>query len=191
MNVIKTDIEDVLIIEPDVYKDDRGYFMESFDEAKFFKETGITVRFIKDNESMSGKGVLRGLHYQKPPYAQAKLLRVVEGTVFDVAVDIREGSPTYGKFVMVQLSGENKRQLYIPKGFAHGFIVTSEKALFQYKVDNFYMPGFEDGIAWDDPDIDILWPMDLDDIILSEKDKNRPTLKDVEKVFKYEPVKQA
>ena len=185
MKVIKTDIEDVLIIEPDVYQDDRGYFMESFDEIKFFNETGVRTRFIKDNESFSCKGVLRGLHYQKPPYAQAKLVRVVKGTVHDVAVDIRIGSPTYGKYVMVELSEDNKRQLFIPKGFAHGFVVTSDTAIFQYKCDNFYAPGSEDGIAWNDPDIGITWPVDTDELILSPKDMDRPTLKEVEKVFNY------
>lgn len=170
MKVINTDIEGVVIIEPEVFGDSRGYFMESFSEREFHKNVA-PVRFVQDNESCSRYGVVRGLHYQREPYAQSKLVRCVVGRVLDVAVDIREGSPTYGKHVAVELSDENHRQLFIPKGFAHGFAVLSPKAIFAYKCDEFYHPEAEAGIAWNDPKIGIDWRLPEGDIILSDKDK--------------------
>lgn len=170
MRVINTDIEGVVIIEPEVFGDSRGYFMESFSERDFHKHVA-PVKFVQDNESRSRYGVVRGLHYQREPYAQSKLVRCVVGRVLDVAVDIREGSPTYGKHVAVELSAENHRQLFIPKGFAHGFAVLSQEAIFAYKCDEFYHPEAEAGIAWNDPKIGIDWRLPKEDIILSEKDK--------------------
>lgn len=170
MRVINTDIEGVVIIEPEVFGDSRGYFMESFSERDFHKNVA-PVRFVQDNESCSRYGVVRGLHYQREPYAQSKLVRCVVGRVLDVAVDIREGSPTYGKHVAVELSAENHRQLFIPKGFAHGFAVLSQEAIFAYKCDEFYHPEAECGIAWNDPKIGIDWRLPEGDIILSDKDK--------------------
>lgn len=170
MRVINTDIEGVVIIEPEVFGDSRGYFMESFSERDFHKLVA-PVKFVQDNESRSRYGVVRGLHYQREPYAQSKLVRCVVGRVLDVAVDIREGSPTYGKHVAVELSDENHRQLFIPKGFAHGFAVLSPKAIFAYKCDEFYHPEAEAGIAWNDPKIGIDWRLPEGDIILSDKDK--------------------
>lgn len=175
MKVIKTDIDGVVIIEPEVFGDSRGYFMESFSERVFDREVA-PVRFVQDNRSYSRYGVVRGLHYQKAPYAQSKLVSCVVGKVLDVAVDIREGSPTYGKYVAVELSAENHRQLFIPKGFAHGFAVLSEEALFEYKCDEFYHPEAECGIAWDDPNIGIDWRLPKEDIILSAKDANYKNL---------------
>ncbi|KUK76839.1 MAG: dTDP-4-dehydrorhamnose 3,5-epimerase [Proteiniphilum acetatigenes] len=175
MNVLKTNIEGVLIIEPRVFGDERGYFFESYSQREFEEKVCKTL-FVQDNESKSVYGVMRGLHFQKPPFAQAKLVRVVKGRVLDVAVDIREGSPTYGQYVSTELTGENKRQLFIPRGFAHGFVVLSEEALFQYKCDNYYAPGYEGAIRWDDPKLGIDWKLPLEDIILSEKDKNNPLL---------------
>jgi dTDP-4-dehydrorhamnose 3,5-epimerase len=174
MTFIKTDIQGVWIIEPKVFGDSRGYFMESYKESEFRKHIG-EVNFIQDNESCSTKGVLRGLHYQAIPYAQAKLVRVIQGTVFDVAVDIREDSQTFGKYVAVELSGENKRQLFIPKGFAHGFYVKSETAVFTYKVDNPYAPEYERSIRFDDPAISVDWQIE-GEIIVSEKDRKAPLL---------------
>ena len=170
MRVINTDIEGVVIIEPEVFGDSRGYFMESFSEREFQRHVA-SVKFVQDNESRSRYGVVRGLHYQREPYAQSKLVRCVVGRVLDVAVDIREGSPTYGKHVAVELSAENHRQLFIPKGFAHGFAVLSQEAIFAYKCDEFYHPEAECGIAWNDPKIGIDWRLPEGDIILSEKDK--------------------
>lgn len=170
MRVINTDIEGVVIIEPEVFGDSRGYFMESFSERDFHKHVA-PVKFVQDNESRSRYGVVRGLHYQREPYAQSKLVRCVVGRVLDVAVDIREGSPTYGKHVAVELSAENHRQLFIPKGFAHGFAVLSQEAIFAYKCDEFYHPEAEAGIAWNDPKIGIDWRLPKEDIILSDKDK--------------------
>ena len=175
MKVIKTDIEGVVIIEPQLFGDSRGYFMESYSERVFDREVA-PVRFVQDNRSYSRYGVVRGLHYQKAPYAQSKLVSCVVGKVLDVAVDIREGSPTYGKYVAVELSAENHRQLFIPKGFAHGFAVLSEEALFEYKCDEFYLPEAECGIAWDDPNIGIDWRLPKEDIILSAKDANYKNL---------------
>ena len=179
MNVLRTDIEGVLIIEPTIHGDSRGYFMESFSQRDFAAQTGLEVRFVQDNESRSRRGVLRGLHFQREPHAQAKLVRVVSGRVLDVAVDIRPESPTFGKYVAVELSGTNHRQLFIPKGFAHGYVVLEEDTVFQYKCDDYYHPECEDGIAWNDPQIAIRWPLAESEIILSEKDSNRPTLSEL------------
>ncbi len=176
MNVIKTHIEGVLILEPKVFIDERGYFFESFSQRLFEDRVAKTV-FVQDNESKSRYGVLRGLHYQHPPYEQAKLVRVVSGKVLDVAVDIRPQSPTFGQHVAVELSEENRRQFFIPRGFAHGFAVLSERAVFQYKCDNFYAPDHEGGILWNDPSLAIDWRLPEKDIILSEKDKKYSTLK--------------
>ena len=170
MNIIKTDIEGVVIIEPKVFGDSRGYFFESYSQRDFNSLVG-EVNFVQDNESKSCYGVIRGLHFQKPPFEQSKLVRVVKGKVLDVAVDIREGSPTFGKHVAVELTEDNHRQLFIPKGFAHGFSVLSEEAVFQYKCDNFYAPEYEGAIAWDDPALGIDWRIPVDKVIISEKDK--------------------
>lgn len=170
MNIIKTDIEGVVIIEPKVFGDSRGYFFESYSQRDFNSLVG-EVNFVQDNESKSCYGVIRGLHFQKPPFEQSKLVRVVKGKVLDVAVDIREGSPTFGKHVAVELSEDNHRQLFIPKGFAHGFSVLSEEAVFQYKCDNFYAPEYEGAIAWDDPALGVDWRIPVDKVIISEKDK--------------------
>ena len=178
MNIIKTDIEGVLIVEPRVFGDARGYFFESYNARDFREQTGIDVTFIQDNESCSSYGVVRGLHFQKPPYAQAKLVRVVEGTVLDVAVDIRKGSATYGQHVAVELSADNKRQLFLPKGMAHGFAVLSERAVFQYKCDEYYHPEAEGAIAWDDPTLAIDWKIELDKVLLSDKDRRHPSFND-------------
>lgn len=177
MNVIKTILPGVVIIEPRVFGDNRGYFFESFSQ-KEFEEKVCKTTFIQDNESRSVKGVLRGLHFQKPPHCQSKLVRVVEGEVLDVAVDIRKGSPTFGKYVSVLLSSENKRQVFIPRGFAHGFVVLSETATFQYKCDNYYAPQSEGSVRWDDPAIAIDWQINPAETLLSEKDKVSPLLKD-------------
>lgn len=181
MNVIRTDIEGVFVIEPQVFGDERGYFFESFNAERFRALTGIEVTFVQDNESLSKKGVLRGLHFQKEPYAQAKLVRVVRGRVLDVAVDIRPKSSTFGKYVITELSGENHRQMFIPKGFAHGYIVLENDTIFQYKCDEYYHPEAEGGIAWNDPQIGIDWGVDECDIILSDKDRFRPSLSDFTK----------
>lgn len=170
MEYIKTDIDGVWIIEPKVFHDDRGYFFESFKQAEFDEHIGHHVTFIQDNESKSSYGVLRGLHFQQGDSAQAKLVRVIKGKVVDVAVDIRKSSPTFGKYVMVELSEENKRQFFIPRGFAHGFLVLSDEAIFTYKVDNVYAPQSEASIRWNDPTIGIKWPIPEDKVILSEKD---------------------
>lgn len=179
MNVIKTDIEGVVVIEPQVFGDARGYFFESFNAERFLAETGIEVAFVQDNESRSKRGVLRGLHFQREPYAQAKLVRVVQGRVIDVAVDIRPGSPTFGKYVATELSGENHCQMFIPKGFAHGYVVLEDDTVFQYKCDEYYHPESEAGIAWNDPQISIEWPLSEYEIILSDKDRKHPTLKEL------------
>ena len=184
MQIIKTELEGILIIEPKVFGDDRGYFFESFSERDFC-ENIREVRFVQDNESKSRYGVLRGLHFQKPPYAQSKLVRVVKGAVLDVAVDIRRGSPTFGQHVAVELTEDNHRQLFIPRGFAHGFSVLTDEVIFQYKCDNFYAPQAEGAIAWDDPDLGIDWRIPADKIILSAKDTAHPRLKDIESSFDY------
>lgn len=177
MDYKQTDIEGVYILEPRVFNDARGYFMETWKRQEFEEHVG-RVDFIQDNESKSSRGVLRGLHYQKGAWSQAKLVRVISGTVIDVAVDIRQGSPTFGRHVMVELSGENKRQFFIPRGFAHGFLVTSDEAVFTYKVDNVYAPQAEAGIRWNDPDLGIQWPIAPDEVITSEKDLRQPLLRD-------------
>ena len=176
MKTIETEIQGLFIIEPDVCVDSRGYFFESFNKRRFEEQTGISADFVQDNESRSTYGVVRGLHFQKPPHAQAKLVRVISGRVLDVAVDLREGSPTYGRHVAVELSGENHRQVFIPKGFAHGFSVLSEEAVFLYKCDGYYAPEAEGAVAWDDPDLAIDWRIPADDIKLSEKDRKHPRL---------------
>ncbi|MBR4402104.1 MAG: dTDP-4-dehydrorhamnose 3,5-epimerase [Flavobacteriales bacterium] len=182
MKVIPTAIPDVIIIEPTVYADQRGYFFESFSQREF-DEKVAPVRFVQDNESCSSYGVLRGLHYQVGEYAQAKLVRVIEGVVMDVAVDIRRGSPTFGKWVAVELTGENHRQLFIPRGFAHGFVVKSPRVVFAYKTDNFYAPGYEAGIAWNDPQVGIDWKIPEDEMILSPKDMSLPRLCEIDALF--------
>lgn len=184
MTVIPTEISGPVIIEPKVFGDHRGYFFESFSQRDF-DEAVREVRFVQDNESKSSYGVLRGLHFQKAPHAQSKLVRVVKGRVLDVAVDIRRGSPTFGKHVSVELSDENRRQFFIPRGFAHGFVVLSEEVIFQYKCDDFYAPQCEGAIAWDDPDLGIDWGIPAEDVILSDKDRNHPRLKDAEELFDY------
>lgn len=185
MNVIKTDIEGLFIIEPKVFGDHRGYFFESFSERDFNSQV-CQVRFVQDNESKSRYGVLRGLHFQKPPYAQSKLVRVVKGAVLDVAVDIRMGSPTFGRHVAVELTEDNHRQFFISRGFAHGFVVLSEEVIFQYKCDNFYEPESEGAIAWNDPALGIDWKIPAEDIILSEKDKKHPVLAEIVSPFLYD-----
>lgn len=177
MNYIKTEIYGVFIIEPKVFNDSRGYFFEAFKASDFEEHVG-PVSFIQDNESKSAYGVLRGLHYQKGEYSQAKLVRVIKGCVLDVAVDLRKNSATFGKHVMVKLSDENKRQLFIPRGFAHGFLVLSDEAIFTYKVDNVYSPENEASIRFDDPDLNISWPIDLNDVLISHKDLNGVSFKD-------------
>ena len=177
MNYNETFIKGVFVIEPKVFNDSRGYFFEAWKKQDFLDNVG-PVDFIQDNESKSSYGVLRGLHYQKGEFSQAKLVRVIKGTVLDVAVDIRRNSPTFGRHVMVELSEENKRQLFIPRGFAHGFLVMSEEAIFTYKVDNVYAPQAEAGIRWNDPDLAIEWPIDPKQVSTSEKDLKQPLLKD-------------
>ena len=178
MNIIETALPGVLIIEPKVFGDARGYFFESWNQATY-EAAGITGNWLQDNESLSCFGVLRGLHYQAAPYTQAKIVRVFTGTVLDVAVDIRKGSPTYGRHIAVELSGENKCQLYIPRGFAHGFVVLSDQAVFSYKCDNVYMPSSERGIMFNDPDLGIDWRIAPDKILLSDKDKKHPVFTDI------------
>ena len=187
MNVIKTDLDGVVIIEPRIFNDDRGYFFESFSERDFFANVR-EIHFVQDNESKSSYGVLRGLHFQKPPFAQSKLVRVIKGAVLDVAVDIRVGSPTFGKYVAVELSADNHRQFFIPRGFAHGFSVLSDEVIFQYKCDNFYAPQYEGAIAWNDPSLNIDWRIPAADVVLSEKDKKHPLLKDAEWLFNFNDV---
>ena len=173
-----------LIIEPQIHSDSRGYFFESFNQ-KEFEEKVCKTTFVQDNESKSSFGVLRGLHFQKPPFAQSKLVRVVKGAVLDVAVDIRTGSPTFGQHVSIELTEDNHRQFFIPRGFAHGFSVLSEEVIFQYKCDNLYAPQYEGAIAWDDPDLGIDWHIPKDKMLLSEKDKIHPRLKEAEWLFDY------
>ena len=185
ISVIKTSIEGVFVIEPKVFGDERGYFLESFNAKEFKEKTGIDVTFVQDNESKSRYGVLRGMHFQLPPYTQSKLVRVVKGKVLDVVVDIRKGSPTYGKYEMCELTEDNHRQFFVPKGMAHGFAVLSEEAIFQYKCDEFYHPEAEGAVAWNDPDIAIQWPIAEQDVLLSEKDKHHPFLKDFESPFNF------
>ena len=182
MEVIKTAIDGVVIIEPKVFKDARGYFFESFSQREF-EEKVRKVNFVQDNESMSSYGVMRGLHFQRPPYAQSKLVRCVKGRVLDVAVDIRKGSPTYGEYVAVELTEDNHRQFFIPRGFAHGFSVLSERAVFTYKCDNLYHPEADGGILLIDPALHIDWQIPTEQMILSEKDKHHPLLQDFDNPF--------
>ena len=184
MEIVKTAIEGVVIIEPRLFKDERGYFFESFSQRDFDRQVR-PIHFVQDNESKSSYGVLRGLHFQKPPFAQSKLVRVIKGAVLDVAVDIRKGSPTFGQHVAVELTEDNHRQFFIPRGFAHGFSVLTPEVVFQYKCDNFYAPQSEGALAWDDPDLAIDWHIAPDKIILSEKDKKHDRLKDAEWLFDY------
>src|SRR5574344_3151981 len=179
MNYIQTEIDGVWLIEPTVYGDQRGYFMESFKQQEFEQHIG-RVNFLQDNESKSVFGVLRGLHYQQGEYSQAKLVRVIKGAVLDVAVDLRTASPTFGKHISVELSEDNKRQLFIPRGFAHGFLVLSDEAIFTYKVDNVYAPQHEASIRWNDEDINIKWPISPEDVLTSEKDLKAASFKNAE-----------
>ena len=176
-------ISDVVLIEPTVHGDNRGYFIETFRQDLFEAAVGYQVNFIQDNESKSAKGVLRGLHYQLPPYTQAKLVRVIEGSVLDVAVDIRKSSPTFGQYVAVELTAENKHQLFVPYGFAHGFLVLSDSAIFAYKVDNYYAPEHDRGIAFDDAKLDIDWRLTIETLQLSDKDRTHPDLSDALDLF--------
>ena len=184
MRIVKHDIEGLLTIEPRVLGDERGYFFESFNERDFAAATGLDVRFVQDNESRSRRGVLRGLHFQKEPYAQAKLVRVVRGSVLDIAVDLRPESATFGKYEAVELSEENHLQFFIPRGFAHGFAVLSDEAVFQYKCDNFYAPQSEGAIAWNDPDIAIDWQIPSDKVVLSAKDMLNKPLREMMETLK-------
>lgn len=183
MNFIPTKLQGCYIIEPKIIQDERGYFMESFNEKTFQNGVGQAVHFVQDNQSFSSKGVLRGLHYQTGEYAQAKLVRVLQGEVLDVAVDIRPDSPTFGQYEAVILSGENQRQFFVPRGFAHGFLVLSETAIFFYKCDNFYNKESEGGIIYNDENININWQFSLEDLIISEKDKVQPNLENAKKAW--------
>jgi len=185
MNFIRTEIEDVVIIEPQVHGDERGYFMETFREDKLEEFLGYKIDFCQDNESKSSKGVLRGLHYQLAPYAQTKLVRVIQGRVLDIAVDIRKNSPTFGKHVAVELSSKNKKQLLVPRGFAHGFVVLEDDTVFAYKVDNYYSPEYDRGIAFDDNTLGIDWILNSKELNLSAKDKNQPKLSETKELFEY------
>ena len=185
MEVIKTELEGVVIIAPKIFRDARGYFFESFSQ-KEFEEKVRKIAFVQDNESMSSYGVMRGLHFQLPPFTQSKLVRCVKGKVLDVAVDIRKGSPTFGKHVSVELSEDNHRQFFVPRGFAHGFAVLSETAVFQYKCDNFYAPQADGGISILDDSLGIDWKLPTDKVILSEKDTKHPLLQDFDSPFKYD-----
>ena len=178
MNLIKTMLDGLVVLKPTVFKDNRGCFMESYNQRNINKLVG-NVNFIQDNESVSSRGVLRGLHFQKPPYAQAKLVRCLKGSVLDVVLDLRKDSKTYGIFETILLTEENKKQLFIPKGFAHGFVVLSETAIFSYKVDNYYNPDSESGILWNDLDLNIDWKINKKEIIVSEKDKSLPTFNNI------------
>ena len=184
MEIIQTEIEGVVILKPRVFEDARGYFFESYSKRDFDKQVR-EINFVQDNESKSQYGVVRGLHYQKWPFTQSKLVRVLHGRVLDIAVDIRQGSPSYGKYVSVELSGDNRLQLFIPRGFAHGFAVLSKDAVFQYKCDEFYHPESEGGIAWDDPQLNIDWKLPAKDIILSKKDTVNPKFEEIEPHFHF------
>lgn len=178
MQVLPTPISDLLILKPRIFEDDRGYFFESFNALRFKEATGCNVDFVQDNESKSRFGVVRGLHFQKPPFAQSKLVRVVKGAVLDVAVDLRKNSPTYGRHYAVELTEENHLQFFIPRGFAHGFSVLSDEVVFQYKCDNYYNAQSEGALIWNDPDLNIDWMIPVDKVILSEKDKKHPRFND-------------
>lgn len=185
MQFISQSIPDVWVIEPKVHGDHRGYFVETFRQDKFEHALGYKIDFVQDNESKSSKGVLRGLHFQLAPHAQSKLVRVIEGAVLDVAVDIRKGSPSFGQHVAVELSGENKKQMFIPRGFAHGFLVLTETTTFAYKVDNYYSPECDRGLAFDDKTLNIDWQLDSQSLLLSEKDITQPSLAELEDCFDY------
>ncbi|RKD90782.1 dTDP-4-dehydrorhamnose 3,5-epimerase [Mangrovibacterium diazotrophicum] len=188
MNIIPTNIPDVLIFEPKVFGDSRGYFFESFRQDVFQKAVG-KIHFVQDNQSKSSYGVLRGLHFQRPPFTQSKLVRCMEGEVLDVAVDIRVGSPTYGEHAAVRLSAENQRQLWVPQGFAHGFVVLSDTAVFAYKCDNYYAPEYDGGLLWNDSELGIDWLVPADEIRLSDKDQKQPVFSSI-KHFNYDDFKQ-
>jgi dTDP-4-dehydrorhamnose 3,5-epimerase len=185
MQFIAQAIPDVFVIEPKVHGDHRGYFVETFRQDKFEAAVGYKINFVQDNESKSSKGVLRGLHFQLAPHAQSKLVRVIEGCVLDVAVDIRKGSPTFGQHVAVELSGDNKKQMFIPRGFAHAFVVLTDTATFAYKVDNYYSPECDRGLAFDDKALNIDWKLDAKSLLLSEKDTKQPSLKALADCFDY------
>jgi dTDP-4-dehydrorhamnose 3,5-epimerase len=182
MNLIKTKIEDLVILEPAVFTDERGYFIESYNQQKINELLG-NINFVQDNESKSTRGVLRGLHFQKPPFSQSKLVRCIEGEVLDVAVDLRRDSTTYGQYESIILSAENKKQFFVPQGFAHGFVVLSETALFAYKVDNYYSPKHDVGILWNDPTLNIDWKIETSEILVSEKDQKAVYLKQLDNPF--------
>jgi dTDP-4-dehydrorhamnose 3,5-epimerase len=182
MKFIETEISGLIIIEPKVFNDKRGYFLESYNQKEFESYIG-KVDFVQDNESKSTYGVLRGLHFQRPPYTQAKLVRCIMGRILDVIVDLRSASPTFGKYISLELSAEDKRQLFIPKGFAHGFVVLSKEAIFSYKVDNSYSPAHDSGIVWNDPRFAFDWKVPLNEIVVSEKDQKLKTLSEVENPF--------
>lgn len=184
MEVIKTEIDGVVIIEPRIFKDERGYFYESFSQREF-EEKVCRTTFVQDNQSKSSYGVVRGLHFQKPPYSQSKLVRCIKGAVLDVAVDIRKGSPTFGKYVAVELTEDNHRQFFVPRGFAHGFAVLSEEAVFQYKCDNYYNKESEGAIAWNDPQLAIDWRIPADKVVLSDKDKLSKGIANADYLFDY------
>ena len=188
MKVLKTAIEGLQIIEPTVFGDSRGYFFESYNKQRFKDETGLDIDFVQDNESMSSYGVMRGLHFQRPPFSQRKLVRCVKGKVLDVAVDIRKGSPTYGQHVAVELTEDNHRQFFVPRGFAHGFAVLSQTAIFQYKCDNFYAPQADGGINIKDETLGIDWQIPMDRAILSDKDLKHPNLADFDSPFEYNNI---
>ena len=183
MKLTPQSIKDVILIEPTIYDDDRGYFIETFRQDLLEEATGCKVNFVQDNESKSTKGVLRGLHYQLPPYTQAKLVRVIEGSVLDVAVDIRKSSPTFGQHVSLELTAQNKHQLFVPHGFAHGFVVLSDSATFTYKVDNYYAPEHDRGIAFDDKELKINWQLSAEELQLSDKDRAHPSLANAKDLF--------
>lgn len=183
MKLLPQSIEEVILIKPSIYSDNRGYFVETFRQDLFEEAIGRNVNFVQDNESKSIKGVCRGLHYQMPPYTQAKLVRVIEGKVLDVAVDIRKSSPTFGQYVAVELTGENKHQLFVPQGFAHGFVVLSDSATFAYKVDNYYAPEHDRGIAFNDEQLNIDWKLSAEEMQLSQKDRSHPFLANAKYLF--------
>lgn len=183
MKILPQSIPDIFLIEPTLYGDNRGYFTETFRQESLEKAIGYRVEFVQDNESKSTKGVLRGLHYQMPPHDQSKLVRVIEGSVIDVVVDIRKSSPTFGEHVSAVLTSDNKHQLFVPRGFAHGFVVLSDEAVFSYKVDNYYAPKYERGIAFDDNDLGINWQIPISELKLSDKDKNHPSLANARELF--------
>jgi dTDP-4-dehydrorhamnose 3,5-epimerase len=185
MKIQSLALPDVFLIQPTVYGDERGYFTETYRHSALQQATGLQLDFIQDNESRSKFGVLRGLHYQLPPFAQSKLIRVTEGRIWDVAVDIRQGSPTYGQYAAAELSADNKHQLFVPRGFAHGFVVLSEYATVTYKVDNYYSPGHDRGLRFNDPVLNITWPIAADLLCLSDKDKQQPDLQNIATAFMY------